>query len=62
MRNKFSIVVLLFALCSLCSVQAQKTAFPFFDQSGKIRLQTTELDALAARCGKLTSSDMSMLL
>ena len=47
MRNRHSIVVLLFALCSLCSVEAQKTAFPFFDQSGKIRLQTTELDALA---------------
>ena len=47
MRNRLSIVVLLFALCSLCSVEAQKTAFPFFDQSGKIRLQTTELDALA---------------
>ena len=47
MRNRLSIVVLLFALCSLCSVEAQKTAFPFFDQSGQIRLQTTELDALA---------------
>lgn len=47
MKNKFSIIVLLFVFCALGSVKGQKSDFSFFDQSGKIRLQTTELDALA---------------
>ena len=41
------LLVLAAASMLVASVQAQKTAFPFFDQSGQIRLQTTELDALA---------------
>ncbi len=47
MKNKFFVVVFLSAFCSLFTANAQKTSLPFFDESGQIRLQTTELDALA---------------
>lgn len=47
MKN-FSAVVLLSILFLLpAQMQAQKTPKPFFDPSGQIRIQTTELDALA---------------
>lgn len=47
MKNKFSTIILLFAFCGVFTAKAQKTQLPFFDQTGNIRLQTTELDVLA---------------
>ncbi len=54
MKNKRSIIFLLFAFCFLFAVKAQQSQFSFFDQAGKIRLQTTELDALADTIAVIT--------
>lgn len=46
--KKIAVIILFLAGCFVAgNVQAQKNPLPFFDKTGQIRIQTTELDALA---------------
>ena len=46
MKKSF-LIILLFVSCVSFTAKAQRTQFSFFDERGLVRLQTTELDALA---------------